>query len=325
MTKKSAIIITFGIIVIGILAVIGISEFSGKGIPFVATHEDWSIGIYTGDTPFGFSQPQNIRNPVLTFEDVTDVPAKFVADPFLVHEGDIWYLFFEVYNNASRKGELAVATSADAQNWQYQQIILDEPFHLSYPYVFKWQDQYYFIPESFEANSIRLYRAVDFPTKWEFVETLVDNVERVDNSIAYFNDRWWLFSATTSNDTLHLYYADDLFGPWQEHPESPIVENNNHIARPSGRVVVREDHLYRYTMDVDPSVGTHLIWALEVTDISPTTYAERLVKDEPIVQADGSGWNSQAMHQLDPVEVDEASWVASVDGFGKILVFGWQY
>jgi hypothetical protein len=41
--------------------------------------------------------------------------------------------------------------------------------------------------------------------------------------------------------------------------------------------------------------------------------------------ASGSGWNGQAMHQLDPVQVDEDSWIASVDGFGEYWIIGWQY
>ena len=39
-----------------------------------------------------------IKNPILTCEDVTDVNASYVADPFLFIQGpnDPWYLFFEV-------------------------------------------------------------------------------------------------------------------------------------------------------------------------------------------------------------------------------------
>ena len=118
---------------------------------------------------------------------------------------------------------------------------------------------YYLIPESFEANSIRLYKATAFPTKWTFVKTLVEGGDFVDNSIVNFHNKWWLFAATTSNDTLPLFYADDLLGPWQEHPESPIVKGNKHIARSSGRVLLYEDRLFRYTMDVNPPSGTHQI------------------------------------------------------------------
>jgi hypothetical protein len=304
---------------------VGVIVVAKRGIPFVSQREQWTIGIYRGNSPFSFNNPLNRINPVLKAEHVTDVSAKFVADPFILKEAKTWYLFFEVYNNDTQQGDLAVATSNNSWIWHYQQIVIDEPFHLSYPYVFKWEDEYYLIPESFEANSIRLYKAENFPTKWSFVDTLVEGRDFVDNSIAYFNNKWWLFASTTSNDTLYLYYADNLGGPWMEHPESPIVDGNNHIARPSGRVLVYQDRIYRYTMDVDPPFGTHQILALEITSITPTSYSEKLVQEDPILVASGSGWNGQAMHQLDPVQIGPNSWIAAVDGFGKYPIFGWNY
>jgi hypothetical protein len=256
---------------------------------------------------------------------VTDISAKFVADPFLIKEGSLWYLFFEVCNNETKQGDLAVATSKNTWKWNYEQVVIDEPFHLSYPYVFNWENDYYLIPESFEANSIRLYKADQFPTEWAFVTTLIEGRDYVDNSIAHFKNKWWLFSSVTSNDTLFLFYADQLTGPWIEHPKSPIVEGNLHIARPSGRVLVYEDRLYRYTMDVNPPSGTHEILAFEITDISPTNYSEIIVQEDPILKASGRGWNQQAMHQIDPVQVRSNLWIASVDGFGNYPIFGWDY
>jgi hypothetical protein len=305
--------------------VVGIIVGIKRGVPFVTEREQWTIAIYRGDSPFNFPASDNRRGPVLKAEDITDISAKFVADPFLIAEGETWYLFFEVYNNLTQQGDLALATSNNTRSWHYEQVILDESFHLSYPYVFKWQDDYYLIPETFETNSIRLYKATNFPYEWAFVETLVVGKDFVDPSIAYFNNKWWLFSATTSNDTLYLYYADDLLGPWQEHPESPIVEQNKHMARSSGRVLVYDSRLFRYTMDVAPAIGTHQVWAYEITELTPTTYAEKRFTQEPIIKPSGSGWNAQAMHQLDPHQIEPNRWIAAVDGFGKYLVFGLRY
>jgi hypothetical protein len=323
-TKKLFIVLlaVVGILVFGAAAYAVVSK---RGVPFVREREQWTIGIYRGKTPFSFDSPLNRINPIFRAEDVTDISAKFVADPFLVKEDATWNLFFEVYNNGTQQGDLAVATSKNTYFWDYQKIILDEPFHLSYPYVFKWEGEYYLIPESFEANSIRLYKAVDFPTQWEFVQTLIEGRDYVDNSLVYFNDKFWLFSSVTSNDTLYLSYADSLFGPWQEHPSSPIVAGDNHKARPSGRMLVYEDQLYRYTMDVSPSSGNHQVFAYQITEITPERYAEKIVKEDPILSPSGSGWNGLGMHQLDPVQLSQSQWVASVDGFGKYLIFGWDY
>jgi len=296
-----------------------------RGIPFATQREQWTIGIYRSNTPFHFNQIQRWLNPLFKAEDVTDVSAKFVADPFLIKEGETWNLFFEVYNNDTQQGDLAVATSNNTWIWNYEKVIIDEPFHLSYPYVFKSEGEYYLIPESYEDNSIRLYKADEFPTRWSYVKTLVKGRDYVDNSIVFFNDKWWLFSSVTSNDMLYLHYADSLTGPWQEHPQSPIVTENVHKSRPGGRMLVYNDKLYRFTMDVDPPVGTHQVMAYEITDITPSSYAEKLAQETPIVMPSGSGWNAQAMHQLALVQVNEDTWIASVDGFGKYWIFGWQY
>jgi hypothetical protein len=296
-----------------------------RGVPFVTQREQWTIGIYRSDSPFHFNELQGWINPLFRAEDVTDVPAKFVADPFLIKTDKDWNLFFEVYNNDTQQGDLAVATSKNTWTWKYQNVIIDEPFHLSFPYVFESDGDYYLIPESFEDNSIRLYKADDFPTKWSYVKTLVEGRDYVDNAIGFYNGKWWLFSSVTSNDKLYLHYADSLTGPWQEHPMSPIVTGDVHKARPSGRLLVYDGKLYRFTMDIDPPVGTHQVMAYEITDITPTSYSEKLAQEEPVVMPSGSGWNRDAMHQLDPVQVDENSWVASVVGFGKYWIFGWKY
>ena len=296
-----------------------------RGFPFISRREEWTIGIYRSESPFHFDGLQGLINPRLRAEDVTDVPAKFVADPFLVRQGETWNLFFEVYNKDTKQGDLAVATSKNTWRWKYQKVILDEPFHLSYPYVFKSGDEYYLIPESFETNSIRLYKAEEFPTKWTYVQTLIEGRDYVDNSIVYYEGKWWLFSSVTSNDTLYLHYAESLTGPWKEHPQSPIVSGDLHKSRPSGRLLVYQDKLYRFTMDVSPPVGTHQVMAYEILEITPESYAERLAQETPVIMPSGSGWNGQAMHQLDAVQVDANSWIASVDGYGRYWLFGWQY
>lgn len=295
-----------------------------RGIPFVKQKQDWSIGIYIGESPFKFPAPQHIRNPVLRAEDVTDVSAKFVADPFLINENSIWYMFFEVYNSKSKHGDIAVATSSDGTKWKYEQIVLDEPFHLSYPYVFKWKNEYYLIPESYETNSIRLYRAADFPSRWSFVGVLLEGRDFLDPSIVHFNDKWCIFASTVGNDTLRLYYADDLQGPWFEHAKSPIVEGDKNIARPGGRILEYNGRIFRYTQDAYPTYGNQ-IWAFEITLLTPTKYEEKKVSEDPIVKASGSGWNAKSMHHIDPHQVKKNKWIASVDGFGKYLVFGMRY
>ncbi len=59
----------------------------------------------------------------------------FVAHPFLLRVGDRWHVFFEVYNFDADRGEIACATSKDGFAWTYQEVVLGESLHLTYPYV----------------------------------------------------------------------------------------------------------------------------------------------------------------------------------------------
>lgn len=299
---------------------------SNKGIPFVGTKDYiWSIGIYMGNSPFDLTSPKHCDNPVLTASDVSDVPADFVADPFMVHEGDAWYMFFEVLNLHTQHGDIGLASSTNGFKWTYQQIVLDEPFHLSYPCVFEWNEEYYMIPESAEAQEIRLYKATTFPLKWTFIKTLMEG-DFIDPSIFYFKDKWWMFAEINpkGSDTLGLYYADNLTGPWLAHPRNPIIVGNANIARPGGRVILFNECVIRFTQDCKPIYGNQ-VRAFEVTELTTTTYEEREVVTNPILTPTGSGWNAKGMHHLDPHQMENNKWIACVDGFKESLVIGLNY
>jgi hypothetical protein len=277
----------------------------------------WSIGIYVGESPVSLRLPQGVRNPVLTRADVTDVPAAFVADPFILRVDGTWYMFFEVMNWRSAKGEVGLATSADGVRWTYQRVVLAEPFHLSYPYVFQWRNDCYMIPESYQAGAVRLYRAWQFPTEWVCVGTLLNGPYYADTSVFRHGDKWWLLTDTSSgfkNDTLRLYYADDLVGRWREHPQSPLIEGNAYVARPAGRVIASPDRVLRYTQTCLPYYGT-AVRAFEITELTTTSYKEQEVGQSPILGPSGAGWNACGMHHIDPYPMGDGRWIASVDGW----------
>jgi hypothetical protein len=280
----------------------------------------WAIGIYTGETPFQLRCSNKTDTPVLTGADVADVRARFVADPFMLAVDRRWYMFFEVMNVASQKGEIGLAVSGDGSTWAYQKIVLTEPFHLSYPYVFEWGGDYYMIPETHQTNSVRLYQARYFPWQWSYVRTLLTGSAFADASVVRHEGKWWMFTETNPtgrSDTLRLYYADDLSGAWREHPQSPIVQGNPHTARPAGRVVVFDEHVIRYTQDCYPRYGTQ-VRAFAVTELTTRRYGEKEACKDPILVQGGDGaWNADGMHHLDPHRLMDGTWIACVDGHRK--------
>lgn len=279
-------------------------------------HDDWTIGLFSGPSPFALAPHPGIDNPILTRHDVSDRRAAFVADPFLFKRGPDWYLFFEVYNRGTDRGEIAVATSSDGVAWTYRQVVLVEPFHLSYPHVFEWDGEVYMMPEAQKSGQIRLYRARDFPYRWDFAGSVLEGGTFVDPTIFRHGGLWWLYVETNPEprrwDTLRLFSARELLGAWSEHPSSPVTVAA-HTARPAGRVIHVNGNPVRFAQICEPDYGT-AVRGFEVRTLTVDQY-EEVELPSPVLMASGqSGWTETGMHHLDALRLDDGTWIAAVDG-----------
>ena len=279
----------------------------------------WSIGIYTGASPYQLAPAKS--NPVLTAANVTDIPAEFVADPFMLRRDGRWYMFFEVMNRETHRGEIALAVSDDAFTWTYRQIVIKEPFHVSYPYVFEWQGECYMIPETLGAGAVYVYKADAFPARWSRHRKLIDG-NHADPSMLRFGELWWLFTCSTpyQHDALRLYFARDLEGPWKEHPRSPIVRNDKCRARPAGRILKMNDRVIRFAQDCLPHYGAR-VRAFEISELTRDAYVETEVKP-PILTPGNDDWNRSGMHHIDAHQLSDANWIACVDGANRQSAIG---
>jgi hypothetical protein len=261
------------------------------------------------------SSPLELRpspEPCLTRDDVSDVTASYVADPFMLRL-DRWYLFCEVWDWRADKGVIGLAVSADGLAWSYEQVVVAEDFHLSYPYVFGWEGETYLVPESFQAKAVRLYRATRFPYEWECVAELLQGERLVDPSPFCVHGRWWMFAGTGQHDELRLFGAPGPAGPWTEHPASPVVTADPVRGRPAGRVVLYDDRLLRFAQRCDSGYGLD-VRALEIVELTSDHYRERELQP-PVLAGSGSGWNGRGMHHVDAHLVAPGQWFAAVDGW----------
>src|SRR5690348_10529640 len=69
----------------------------------------WTLGIYTGPSPFQLSTPANIRNPILRGSDVNDAKVDTLAHPFMLVEGSHYYLFFTAKDHKTDKSGIGLA------------------------------------------------------------------------------------------------------------------------------------------------------------------------------------------------------------------------
>jgi hypothetical protein len=144
-----------------------------------------------------------------------------IADPFLFEQSDLIYLFYELIQTSNPAAKIAVSVyDPNNHSWSFCSIVLDEPFHLSYPYVFRHGSDIYMIPESKGARSVRLYRSIHFPLKWQFERTLIQDKKLVDKSIDFWIDYFYLF--VSQKRSLNFLFSKSLTDSWALHPGSPV-------------------------------------------------------------------------------------------------------
>ena len=203
---------------------------------------------------------------------------RFWADPFQITVDGRHYIFFEDYVNSAGRAHIAVVEVDRNGIVDGPTEVLKLDCHLSYPFIFEWQGDYYMIPEMGERNVVELYRATSFPLKWEPVKVLLEARSPLDATLFEINGTWWMFvniqeeGVAVNWDELHLYYADSPHGPWQPHARNPVVSDVR-FARPAGRLFRSNGVLVRPSQDSSLRYGYATIINI-VTEISPSTYKE---------------------------------------------------
>jgi hypothetical protein len=202
------------------------------------------------------------------------------ADPFgFEHEGKHW-LFLEDYSYQTMRGSIAcVEISEDGVCGEPLVCLENTNCHYSYPHIFREGSDIFMVPESFESNSVDLYRCQRFPNEWVHDSALMQG-RFVDTTLWQAEGLWWL--ATTSAEPapgagfLWLYYSGSLRGKWQFHPANPI-STDIRTSRGAGRVFRYGNQLIRPSQSGAPTYGYSLSFH-EITELTPLRYAERPLK-----------------------------------------------
>ncbi|HSE19147.1 MAG TPA: hypothetical protein VLB46_18950 [Pyrinomonadaceae bacterium] len=203
---------------------------------------------------------------------------RFWADPFQIKVDGRYYIFFEDYVNSAGRAHISVVEVDRNGIVNGPTEVLKLDCHLSYPFVFDWQGDYYMIPETGEKNVVELYRAAKFPFEWEPVKVLLEARSPLDATLCELNGKWWMFvnveeeGVRVNWDELHLYYAESPLGPWKPHARNPIV-SDVHFARPAGRLFWSNGALYRPSQDSELRYGYATIIHM-ITEVSPSSYKE---------------------------------------------------
>jgi len=190
-----------------------------------------------------------------SFKEIMPPKDRFWADPHLIQRDDKYYIFIEELIYKKRKAHISVMEMDRNGHCKEPIQILSKDYHLSYPFVFEWNDNYYMIPETSEKRTIELYECINFPYEWKFRMNLMENVIAADTTLFYDQEKWWLFTGITENEgtfplvELFLFYSEELFTKdWTPHPLNPVISDVKK-ARPAGRIFIDNGKIYRPSQD----------------------------------------------------------------------------
>ncbi len=258
-------------------------------------YADWNIGI--------------VMEPIQVFLKPETRPAiqwlprpkagTYLADPFAIVRDDTVYILCEEFEYRSRKGAIACIEFRERAPPTRPRTVMDLPFHMSYPYLFQYKGEIYCVPETAQAREIGLYRALEFPGRWEKVAILVSDIVALDNTLFYYGGRWWLtfFQRETQSPGLYVWHAPTPLDSWEPHAHNP-VKTGFSSSRPAGTPFVVGDSLYRPAQDSSEAYGRRIV-INEVIRLSPTEFEEEAVG---MIEPDGSGPYPDGLHTVSAAE-----------------------
>ena len=254
----------------------------------------WHVGWRTTDDA-GVWASKNLSGPPWAI--LADPGHRFYADPFPVTWQGRTFVFFEELDHRLGKGTISAIEFGAAGPTGPVLPVLEEPWHLSYPFLIEHDGEMWMIPESSEHRDVALYRCVAFPDRWERHATLLSDIELGDATIVRHDGRLYLFGATRDggggySDTLSIFHARHLFGPWLPHAANPIMVDRA-AARPAGHFVTIDGALWRPVQDCSDGYGAALGLA-EISKLSPDTFSQTV---RHTLRPD-SRWPGRKLHTL---------------------------
>ena len=229
---------------------------------------------------------QEFQMPGVDFNSLTALKlpkGTFWADPFVIEKEQKTYIFFEEFLYKKNKAHISVLELGKDGHCVEPVVVLDKPYHLSYPFIFESENTLYMIPETGGNKTVELYKCTAFPLKWEFVKNLMEDLVLTDVTLLYHQEKWWLFGtvqnhpSTSTNDQLFLYYSDTFLSfDWTPHPQNPVATIISN-CRPAGNIFKANSKLYRPAQNNSSKQYGYAIKINEIEVLNETEYKEREV------------------------------------------------
>jgi hypothetical protein len=254
----------------------------------------WHVGWrYSGDADVW--KTRDLSGPA--WNVLGDPGNHFYADPFPITWQGKTFVFFEDLDHRVGKGIISAIEFNGAGPVGKVIPVLEESCHLSYPFLIEHGGGLWMIPETSGHRDVALYQCVRFPDKWQRHATLISGLELADATVIRHDGLYYLFGVSYDgvggySDTLAIYHARDLLGPWLPHASNPVLVDRA-SARPAGNFVMIDQKLWRPVQDCTDGYGCGLGLA-EIVELSPTGFRQ-IVRNSI---RPGALWPGRKLHTL---------------------------
>ena len=157
----------------------------------------------------------------------------WAADPLAFETSKGTFLFFELFDKKKNKGVIACSEIKNGLIDNYE-VVLEEDFHLSFPFVFERNGSFYMIPETGARKKVVLYKSTNFPKDWKRESVIVDNIKSSDNIVFERNNTLFLLSSvigsTPSDCSNQLYLLNENFQVSKEICKTAFSTDGNRNA-----------------------------------------------------------------------------------------------
>jgi hypothetical protein len=254
----------------------------------------WRVGWRFTDGP-GVLETGGLSG--IPWRVLTNLGDAYAADPFPIEWRGKTCVFFEQFDHRVGRGRIFAQEFESERPAGEPFLVLEEPWHLSYPFLIARGQELYLMPEASLSGAVPLYRCVEFPRKWELVAHLLTEIEAADATIFRHAEKYWMTSVIRDgvggySDTLAIHHAPDLLGPWQEHARRPVLVDSR-FARPAGAVVERDGVLWRPIQDCSTGYGKKLALA-RIDVLDPENFSQTVT----CVIPPGPLWPGDRLHTL---------------------------
>lgn len=229
-----------------------------------------------------FRHLPNGQNPLDCLSDMVPIEqpdGSFLADPFPVRSDGSHVLFVEEATCSERRGRIVMIRVDENGHCRDHLVVLERPYHMSYPFVFHYEDDFYMIPQAANNGRVEMFKSVEFPTRWDYHSVVLQGEKFSDTTLLEHNGKWWLFTTPGTReilprDDLLVFYSDTPFGPWIPHRRNPVISDAR-CARPAGRPFTLDGKLLRPAQDCSYRQYGRAITIREIVTLTEAEFLER--------------------------------------------------